>query len=80
MWLFAPFRLILRCVRRFQGEQCAQIAAALSFAQEGDAQAAELQKLVKERGAETALDVIAQLRPWNPVSKLIREAVKQQTS
>ncbi len=55
-------------------------AAALSFAQEGDAQAAELQKLVKERGAETALDVIAQLRPWNPVSKLIREAVKQQTS
>lgn len=32
MWLLAPFRLILRCARRFQGEQCAQIAAALSFA------------------------------------------------
>ncbi len=32
MWLFAPFRLILRCTRRFLGEQCAQIAAALSFA------------------------------------------------
>lgn len=32
MWLFTPFRLILRCVRRFQDERCAQIAAALSFA------------------------------------------------
>lgn len=32
MWLFAPFRLIFRCARRFHGEQFAQIAAALSFA------------------------------------------------
>ncbi|MCF8198522.1 MAG: YihY family inner membrane protein [Sulfuritalea sp.] len=32
MWLIAPFRLILRTARRFHGEQCAQTAAALSFA------------------------------------------------
>jgi membrane protein len=32
MWLLAPFRLVLRAARRFQGEQCAQAAAALSFA------------------------------------------------
>jgi mannitol-1-phosphate 5-dehydrogenase len=53
-------------------------AAALSFAQEGDPQAGELQKLVKQRGAEHALDFISQLRPWNPISKLIREELKQQ--
>lgn len=38
-------------------------AAALSFANEGDAQAAELQKLVKGRGAEYALDFVSQSRP-----------------
>lgn len=32
MWLLAPFRLVIRSARRFQTEQCAQIAAALSFA------------------------------------------------
>lgn len=32
MWLLAPFRLVLRTARRFQAEQCAQTAAALSFA------------------------------------------------
>lgn len=32
MWLLAPFRLVLRSARRFQEEQCAQTAAALSFA------------------------------------------------
>lgn len=32
MWLLAPFRLIVRTARRFHGEQCAQTAAALSFA------------------------------------------------
>lgn len=52
-------------------------AAALSFAQEGDPQAADLQKLVKEHGAEYALDFISQLRPWNPVSKLIRDELSQ---
>lgn len=32
MWLFAPFSLIVRTVRRFHGEHCVQTAAALSFA------------------------------------------------
>lgn len=32
MWLIAPFRLILRTAQRFHVEQCAQTAAALSFA------------------------------------------------
>jgi membrane protein len=32
MWLLAPFRLVFRSARRFRAEQCAQIAAALSFA------------------------------------------------
>jgi mannitol-1-phosphate 5-dehydrogenase len=53
-------------------------AAALGFSVEGDAQSAELQKLVKERGAEHALDFISQLRPWNPISKLIREEMNRQ--
>lgn len=53
-------------------------AAALQFAGDGDAQSTELQKLVKERGAEHALDFVSQLRPWNPVSKLIREEMRRQ--
>ena len=32
MWLLAPFRLIVRTVRRFHDEHCVQTAAALSFA------------------------------------------------
>jgi membrane protein len=32
MWLFAPFRLLIRIVQRFQHESFAQTAAALSFA------------------------------------------------
>ncbi len=52
-------------------------AAALSFSQEGDAQAAELQKLVKGRGAEHALDFVSQLRSWNPISKLIRDEMNR---
>ncbi|MGH9799804.1 MAG: hypothetical protein ACRD82_05515 [Blastocatellia bacterium] len=55
-------------------------AAALGFAQEGDPQAAELQKLIKEKGAEQALDFVSQLRPWNPISKLIREEMKRQAA
>ena len=53
-------------------------AAALSFEQTGDAQSAELQKLVRERGIEHTLDFISQLRSWNPISKLIRDEVKRQ--
>jgi mannitol-1-phosphate 5-dehydrogenase len=51
-------------------------AAAFSFAQDGDPQAGELQKLLRERGAEHALDFISQLRPWNPLSKLIRDQLQ----
>ncbi len=32
MWLLAPFRLVVRTVRRFHCEHCVQTAAALSFA------------------------------------------------
>ncbi|MGH9940244.1 MAG: 2-dehydropantoate 2-reductase N-terminal domain-containing protein [Blastocatellia bacterium] len=51
-------------------------AAALSFAEQGDPQAAELQKLVKERSVEYSLDFVSQLRPWNPISKLIRDELR----
>ena len=52
-------------------------AAALSFAEQGDPQAAELQKLIKERSLEYSLDFISQLRPWNPISKLIRDVLRE---
>jgi mannitol-1-phosphate 5-dehydrogenase len=55
-------------------------AAALSFAEQGDPQAAELQKLIRERNAEYALDFVSQLRPWNPISKLIREELQSASS
>jgi len=51
-------------------------AAALSFAERGDPQAAELQKLIKERSVEYSLDFVSQLRPWNPISKLIRDELR----
>ena len=47
-------------------------AAALSFADQCDPQAAELQKMIRERNVEYSLDFVSQLRPWNPISKLIR--------
>ena len=50
-------------------------AAALGFAQADDPQAVELQKLVRENGIESALDTVAQLRPWNPISRLIKEQI-----
>ncbi|HEX2488234.1 MAG TPA: hypothetical protein VHR27_02465 [Blastocatellia bacterium] len=55
-------------------------AAALSFAEDGDSQAAELQKLVRERSVEHSLDFVSQLRPWNPISKLIREELRSASS
>jgi hypothetical protein len=45
----------------------------LSFAEPGDAQSAELQKLIKERGVEYSLDFVSQPCLWNPISKLIRD-------
>ena len=66
-------RTLVVAVRR------AAIEESQARAVEGDPQSAELQKLVKERGAEHALDFVSQLRPWNPISKLIREEMKRQT-
>lgn len=51
-------------------------AAALSFAEQSDSQAAELQKLIRERSVEHSLDFVSQLRPWNPISKLIRDELR----
>lgn len=53
-------------------------AAALSFFYADDPQSTELQKLVKEKGAAGTLDTVAQLRHWNPISRMICEAYKQQ--
>lgn len=47
-------------------------AAALGFSQSDDSQSVELRKLLDETGAKNALDTVAQLRPWNPISKLIQ--------
>ena len=52
-------------------------AAALSFTQAGDPQAVALQKLLRERGPEWALSDVCQLRPWNPVSALIRDELRR---
>jgi mannitol-1-phosphate 5-dehydrogenase len=52
-------------------------AAALSFRQDGDPQTADLQKLLKERGVEHTLDYVSQLRPWNPIAKLIRNELNR---
>jgi mannitol-1-phosphate 5-dehydrogenase len=52
-------------------------AAALSFATQEDPQAVELQKLVVGSGVEQALDTVSQLRPWNPISKLICDQLEQ---
>lgn len=52
-------------------------AAALSYFQTEDPQSVELQKLVKEKGPAGALDTVSQLRPWNPISKMIREEYKR---
>jgi mannitol-1-phosphate 5-dehydrogenase len=52
-------------------------AAALSFRQDGDPQAADLQKLLKDRGVEHTLDYVSQLRSWNPIAKLIRNELNR---
>jgi len=46
-------------------------AAGLAFAGAGDPQADDLRRLVETKGVESALDTVSQLRPWNPLSKLI---------
>ncbi len=53
-------------------------SAALAFANSGDPQADELKHLVASRGVEHALDAVSQLRPWNPLTKLILNGYEQE--
>lgn len=52
-------------------------AAALRFVQKDDSQSIELQKLINEAGITHALDTVAQLRPWNPISRLVQDEVSR---
>lgn len=54
-------------------------AAALRFARPDDPQAIELRKLIDENGIEQTIDTVCQLRPWNPISELIRKELDQST-
>ncbi len=54
-------------------------AAALTFSPEDDPQAREMQKLIRERGIDYALDFISQIRPWNPISRLVLDELKRQS-
>jgi mannitol-1-phosphate 5-dehydrogenase len=55
------------------------VAAALRFTRSDDPQAIELRKLIEENGIEQTLDTVCQLRPWNPISELIRKELEQNT-
>ena len=55
-------------------------AAALSFAHPGDEQAIGLQRLIREGGLAKTLDTVGQLRPWNPLSRLIQDQIGTQTT
>lgn len=55
-------------------------AAALSFAHPGDEQAVGLQRLIRESGLAKTLDTVGQLRPWNPLSRLIQDQIRTQTT
>ncbi len=55
-------------------------AAALSFTYASDPQAVELQKTMSGSGIEQTLDTISQLRPWNPISELIRKEFERTTA
>jgi mannitol-1-phosphate 5-dehydrogenase len=48
-------------------------AAAFAFNSDSDPQAAELQKLITDKGIDHALDYVALLRPWNPIAQMIRK-------
>jgi mannitol-1-phosphate 5-dehydrogenase len=49
-------------------------AAALCYANPEDAQATELRAVVERQGLGEALKTVASLRPWNPLSRLIKTA------
>jgi mannitol-1-phosphate 5-dehydrogenase len=53
-------------------------AAALRYRASDDAQANEMQGYVRDMGVEGALKTVAQLSPWNPISKLIRQQLAAQ--
>ena len=53
-------------------------AAALAFSGKGDPQADELKQLVASHGVEYALDAVSQLRPWNPLTKLILQGYENE--
>ncbi|MEP7274524.1 MAG: 2-dehydropantoate 2-reductase N-terminal domain-containing protein [Acidobacteriota bacterium] len=55
-------------------------AAAILFSQKDDSQSIELKKLVDDTGVSHALDTVAQLRPWNPISRLIQDQVIKDTN
>ncbi|NOT63394.1 MAG: hypothetical protein HOP19_24555 [Acidobacteria bacterium] len=55
-------------------------AAAFAFKPANDPQAAELQKIISEKGIDHALDYIAQLRAWNPIAQMIRNEYRQLTA
>jgi mannitol-1-phosphate 5-dehydrogenase len=52
-------------------------AAGFAFSPANDPQAAELQKLIGEKGFDRVLDYVAQLRSWNPIAQMIREEYRQ---
>lgn len=52
-------------------------AAALRFGPPDDPQAIELQKMIVENGIAETLETVCQLRPWNPLSALIRKALDE---
>ena len=52
-------------------------AAALRFSRPDDPQALELEKMINENGVAQTLDTVCQLRPWNPISELIRRELDQ---
>lgn len=52
-------------------------AAALQFTRPDDPQALELRRLIDEGGVEKTIDTVCQLRPWNPISELIRKELDQ---
>jgi mannitol-1-phosphate 5-dehydrogenase len=52
-------------------------AAGFAFNPANDPQAAELQKLISEKGFDHVLDYVAQLRSWNPIAQMIRKEYRQ---
>jgi mannitol-1-phosphate 5-dehydrogenase len=53
--------------------------AALGYNAPGDPQADEMRRMIGVRGVEYALDAVSQLRPWNPLTKLIAQSFAAET-